>query len=192
MSFFRRRPTDPAEVVLRRLSRSLRWFRPSLDDAPTPALQLDHLAQQRLCPAIDQGDSGPVVTALGIAEEALASADLDRELDHALTLSLIEAVSNWCSWPEAPPQVVATIEAAMGPMTRTRWDSIRTQGTVVADWVRTGGAPERRGEPPTTYRKVQNAELRFLTRSNLQYIDETTAVSTADRLSHELATGQGV
>jgi hypothetical protein len=77
-------------------------------------------------------------------------------------------------------------------MTRTRWDSIRTQGTVVADWVRTGGAPERRGEPPATYRKVQNAELRFLTRSNLQYIDETTAVSTADRLSHELATGQGV
>ncbi|GAA1549070.1 hypothetical protein GCM10009741_61290 [Kribbella lupini] len=174
------------------MSRSLRWFRPSLDEASTPTQQLEHLAQHRLCPAIDQGDAAPVVTALRIAEEALASADLDGELDQALTLSLIETVSNWCSWPEAPPEAVATIEAAMGPLTRARWDSVRNQGTLVADWIRAGGAPDRLGELPATYRKVENADLRFLTRSNLQYVDETMAVGTPDRLRHELATGQGM
>jgi hypothetical protein len=93
-----RRPTDPTEDVLRRLSKSLRWFRPSLADAPTPDLQLGHLAQHRLCPAIEQGDAAPVVTALTITEEALAGADLDHErganLDHVLTLGLVEVVSN--------------------------------------------------------------------------------------------------
>jgi hypothetical protein len=190
VSIFRRRPVDPAEAVLRRLAKRLRWFRPSLDDAPTPSSQLDHLAQHRLCPAIDQGDAAPVITALAITEEALATAD--QELDQALTLSLVEALSNWCSWPETSPEVVAAIDTAMGPLTRARWNSIRAQGTTVADWIRTGGAPDRTGEAPATYRAVKNPDLRFLTRSTLQYVDETLAVGTADRLRHELATGQGV
>jgi len=70
-----------------------------------------------------------VVTAFAIAEESLAGADLDdelgAELDRALTLSLVEVVSNWCSWPETPPQVVATIEGGMGPIIRERWNSVR-------------------------------------------------------------------
>lgn len=195
MSLFRR-PTDPTEVVLRRLSKSLRWFRPSLADAPTPYSQLGHLAQHRLCPAIDQGDAAPVVTALAIAEEALAGVDLDHEpsakLDHALTLSLVEVVSTWCSWPETPPEVVATIEAGMGPMTRGRWNSVRDQGNAVADWIRNGGAADRTGLTPAAYREIENADLRFLTRSTRQYVDETTAVGTADRVRFEKATGQGV
>jgi hypothetical protein len=191
-----RRPIDPTEVVLRRLSKSLRWFRPSLADAPTPDLQLGHLAQHRLCPAIDQGDAAPAVTALAITEEALAGADLDHEpgakLDHALTLGLVEVVSNWCSWPETPPEVVATIEAGMGPMTRGRWNSIRDQGNAVADWIRNGGAADRTGETPAVYREVKDPDLRFLTRSTRQYVDETTAVGTADRVRFEMSTGQGV
>jgi len=191
-----RRPTDPTEVVLRRLSKSLRWFRPSLADAPTPFLQLGHLAQHRLCPAIEQGDAAPVVTALAITEEALAGADLDHEpsakLDHALTLGLVEVVSNWCSWPETPPEVVATIEAGLGPMTRGRWNSVRDQGNAVADWIRNGGAADRTGATPAAYREIKNADLRFLTRSDRQYIDETTAVGTADRVGFEKSTGQGV
>ncbi|TCC47007.1 hypothetical protein E0H73_43435 [Kribbella pittospori] len=90
MSIFRRQ-ADPTEAVLRRLSRTMRWFRPPLADAPTQLAQLAHLAQHRLCPAIDQGDAAPAVTALAIAEEALAAADLDHEpgakLDEALTLA---------------------------------------------------------------------------------------------------------
>lgn len=195
MSFFRR-ATDPTEDVLRRLSKRLRWFRPSLADAPTPLLQLGHLAQHRLCPAIEQGDAAPVVTALAITEEALAGADLDHEasanLDRALTLGLVEVVSNWCSWPETPPEVVATIEAGMGPMTRGRWNSVRDQGAAVADWIRYGGAANRTGETPAAYREIKNADLRFLTRSDRQYIDETMAVGTADRLKFEKSTGQGV
>jgi hypothetical protein len=191
-----RRPIDPTEVVLRRLSKSLRWFRPSLADAPTPDLQLGHLAQHRLCPAIDQGDAAPAVTALAITEEALAGADLDHEpgakLDHALTLGLVEVVSNWCSWPETPPEVVAMIEAGMGPMTRGRWNSIRDQGNAVADWIRSGGAADRTGETPAVYREVKDPDLRFLTRSTRQYVDETTAVGTADRVRFEMSTGQGV
>ncbi|WP_406051622.1 hypothetical protein [Kribbella sp. NBC_00889] len=195
MSIFRR-PTDPTEVVLRRLSKSLRWFRPSLADAPTPYSQLGHLAQHRLCPAIEQGDAAPVMTALAITEAALAGADLDHvpdaNLDEALTLGLVEVVSNWCSWPETPPEVVATIEAGMGPMTCGRWNSVRDQGNTVADWIRNGGAADRTGETPAAYREIENADLRFLTRSDRQYIDETTAVGTADRLRFEMATGQGV
>jgi hypothetical protein len=187
-----RRSSDPTEQVLRRLSKSLRWFRPSLADAPTPYLQLGHLAQHRLCPAIDKGDAAPVVTALAIAEEALAGADLDRELDRALTLGLVEIVSDWCSWPETPPQVVAAIEAGMGPMTRRRWNSVRDQGNTVADWIRNGGAADRTGATPATYREIKNADLRFLTRSTWQYVDETMAVDTADRLRFEKATGEGV
>jgi hypothetical protein len=191
-----RRPTDPTEVVLRRLSKSLRWFRPSLTDAPTPYLQLGHLAQHRLCPAIERGDAAPVVTSLAIAEDALAGADLDdepgAELDHALTLGLVEVVSNWCSWPETPPDAVATIEAGMGPMTRGRWNSVRDQGAAVADWIRNGGAADRTGDTPAAYREIQNADLRFLTRSTRQYIDETMAVGTADRVRFEKSTGQGV
>ena len=195
MSIFRR-STDPTEAVLRRLSKSLRWFRPSLADAPTPSLQLEHLAQHRLCPAIEQGDAAPVVTALAIAEEALAGAKLDHEssakLDHALTLGLVEVVSNWCSWPETPVEVVAAIEAGMGPMTRGRWNSVREQGNTVADWIRHGGAADRTGETPAAYREIENTDLRFLTRSTRQYIDETMAVGTADRVRFEMSTGQGV
>jgi hypothetical protein len=192
---FRRR-VDPTEVVLRRLSKSLRWFRPSLADAPTPSEQLGHLAQHRLCPAIDRGDAAPVVTSLAIAEEALAGAELDREpgaeLDRLLTLSLIEVVSDWCSWPETPTEVVAAIEAGMGPMTRARWNSVREQGTAVADWIRDGGAVERTGQTPAVYREIEDADLRFLVRSTRQYVDETMAVGTADRLRFEKATGRGV
>ena len=195
MSIFRR-PTDPTEDALRRLSRSLRWFRPSLADAPTPYLQLGHLAQHRLCPAIDQGDAAPVVTALAITEKALAGANLDHEpsakLDDALTLGLVEVVSDWCSWPETPPEVVAAIEADMGPLTRERWNSVRDQGNAVADWIRNGGAADRTGETPAAYREIKNADLRFLIRSTRQYIDETTAVGTADRLRFEKSTGRGV
>ncbi|WP_410785236.1 hypothetical protein [Kribbella sp. C-35] len=195
MSIFRR-PIDPTEAVLRRLSKSLRWFRPSLADAPTPDLQLGHLAQHRLCPAIEQGDAAPVLTSLAIAEEALAAADLDHQLganlDHALTLGLVEVISDWCSWPETPPEVVATIEAAMGPMTRERWNAVRDQGAAVADWIRHGGAVDRTGETPAAYREIQNADLRFLTRSTRQYIDETMTVGTADRVRFEGFTGQGV
>ena len=195
MSIFRR-ATDPTEAVLRRLSKRLRWFRPSLADAPTPYLQLGHLAQHRLCPAIDKGDAAPVVTALAITEVALAGADLDHEpsanLDRALTLGLVEVVSNWCSWPETPPDVVATIDAGMGPMTRGRWNSVRGQGAAVADWIRNGGAADRTGETPAAYREIKNGDLRFLTRSDRQYIDETMAVGTADRLKFEKSTGQGV
>ena len=163
---------------------------------PTPFLQLGHLAQRRLCPAIERGDAAPVATALAITEGALASADLDHEpsvkLDHALTLGLIEVVSNWCSWPETPPEVVAAIEAGMGPMTRGRWNSVRDQGNAVADWIRNGGAADRTGATPAEYREIKNADLLFLTRSDRQYIDETTAVGTADRVWFEKATGQGV
>jgi hypothetical protein len=191
-----RRPSDPTEQVLRRLSKTLRWFRPPLADAPTPDAQLGHLAQHRLCPAIDRGDAAPVVTALAITEEALAGADLDHEpiakLDHALTLGLVEAVCNWCSWPETPPEVVAAIEAGMGPMTRRRWKAVRDQGNTVADWIRNGGAAERTGKTPAVYRGIEDADLRFLTRSTRQYIDETMAVGTADRLRFEMATGQGM
>jgi hypothetical protein len=191
-----RRPTDSTEDVLRRLSKSLRWFRPSLADAPTPYAQLGHLAQHRLCPAIEQGDAAPVVTALAIAEEALAGANLDHEpsteLDRALTLGLVEVVSDWCSWPETPPEVVAAIEAAMGPMTRARWNSVRDQGAAVAEWIRNGGAADRTGATPAAYRAVKDADLRFITRSTRQYIDETMAVGTADRLRFEKSTGQGV
>jgi hypothetical protein len=191
VSLFRRQ-TDPTEVVLRRLSRKLRWFRPSLADAPTLESQLRHLAEHRLCPAIDQGDAAPVLTAFAITEEALAGSDLPANLDQALTLTLIEAVSNWCSWPEAPSEVVTTIEAAMGPLTRDRWNSVRNQAATVADWIRAGGAPDRTGHLPATYREIKNPELRFLTRSTGQYIDETLILSVADRLRFELATGRGV
>ena len=137
-----------------------------------------------------------MVTALAIAEEALAGADLDDEpganLDHALTLNLVEVVSDWCSWPETSPQVVATIEAGMGPMTRGRWNSVRDQGAAVADWIRDGGAADRTGATPAAYREIENADLRFLIRSTTQYIDETTAVGIADRVKFEMATGQGV
>ena len=137
-----------------------------------------------------------MVTALAITEEALAGADLDHEpgakLDHALTLGLVEVVSNWCSWPETPPEVIAAIEAGMGPMTRGRWNSVRDQGNAVADWIRNGGAADRTGETPAAYREIKNADLRFLTRSTRQYIDETMAVGTADRVRFERSTGQGV
>lgn len=136
-----------------------------------------------------------MATALAIAEEALAGAALDREpggeLDRLLTLGLIEVVSDWSSWPETPAQVVATIEAGMGPMTRARWNSVREQGVAVADWIRTYDAADRTGEP-AAYREITNADLRFLVRSTRQYIDETMAVGTADRLRFEKATGQGV
>jgi hypothetical protein len=152
-----RRPTDPIEVVLRRLSKSLRWFRPSLADAPTPASQFGHLAQHRLCPAIEQGDAAPALTALAITEEALAAADLDHEpggkLDHTLTLDLIEVLSNWCSWPETPSNVVTAIDSGMGPLTRARWNSVREQGNVVADWIHDGGASDRTGETPAVHRR---------------------------------------
>jgi hypothetical protein len=191
-----RRPTDPTEDVLRRLSKSLRWFRPSLADAPTPYAQLGHLAQHRLCPAIEQGAAAPVVTVLAIAEEALAGANPDHEpsaeLDRALTLGLVEVVSDWCSWPETPPEVVAAIEAGMGPMTRARWNFVRDQGAAVAEWIRNGGAADPTGATLAAYRAVKNADLRFITRSTQQYIDETMAVGTADRLRFEKSTGQGV
>lgn len=130
--------------------------------------------------------------ALAITEEALAVAELDEELDHALTLNLLESVSNWCSWPETPPEVVAAIEAHMGPMSRLRWNSIRDQGLSVAEWIRDGGAPDRTGETPARYRQVEDADLRFLIRSNTQYVDETMAVGVADRVLFEKATGRGV
>jgi len=137
-----------------------------------------------------------VATALAITEEALAGANLDHEpgakLDHALTLGLVEVVSNWCSWPETPPEVVATIEAGLGPMTHGRWNSVRDQGNAVADWIRIGGAADRTGQTPAAYRKIQNADLRFLTRSTRQYVDETMAVGTADRVRFEKSTGKGV
>jgi len=159
-------------------------------------MQLGHLAQHRLCPAIDKGDAAPVMTALAITEEVLAGAALDHapgaNLDQALTLGLVEVLSDWCSWPETPPEVVATIEAGMGPMTRARWNSVRDQGKAVADWIRVGGAADRTGQTPAAYREIQDADLRFLTRSTRQYIDETMAVGTADRLRYEKSTGQGV
>jgi hypothetical protein len=195
VSIFRRQ-TDPTEAVLRRLAKSLRWFRPSVADAPTPASQLGHLAQHRLCPAIDQGDPAPATTALAIAEEALAGADLDQEsgakLDHTLTLDLVEVLSSWCSWPETPSEVVTAIDAAMGPLTRARWKAVRNQGNVVADWIRNGGAADRTGLPPAEYRKVQDPDLRYLTRSTRQYIDETLAVGLPDRVRFEKTTGQGM
>jgi hypothetical protein len=88
--------------------------------------------------------------------------------------------------------VVPAIEAGMGPMTRGRWNSVRDQGNTVADWIRNGGAADRTGETPARYRKIENADLRFLTRSTRQYVDETLAVGTADRLKFEKATGQGI
>jgi hypothetical protein len=133
-----------------------------------------------------------VVTAFAITEEALAAADLHPNLDQALTLTLIEAVSNWCSWPETPSQVITTIEASMGPLTRDRWNAVRNQAATVADWISAGGAPDRTGHLPSTYREIQDPELRFLTRSTGQYIDDTMILSVADRLRFELATGQGV
>jgi hypothetical protein len=187
-----RRSVDPTEDVLRRLSRQLRWFRPSVDDAPTPNQQLEHLARHRLCPAIEQGDPAPVMTALAITEEALARTDLDDALRDALTLGLVEVLSDWCSWPETPPEVVATIEAGMGPLTRARWNSIREQGAAVAAWIRGGGAPERTEVTVAECREIENAELRFLVRSSRQYVDETMTVGTADRVRFEMATGQGV
>lgn len=187
MRFFSR-PTDHTEAVLRRLSKRLRWFRPSLADAPTPSEQLTHLAQHRLCPAIDQGDPAPLLTALAITEEALAQTP-DDELDTAL-IHLIELVSNWTSWPETPPPILEALESSLGPETRNRWNRIRRQSTVVVGWLRAGAAPER--EATADYRTLHDAVLRFLVRSNTQYIDETLAISTADRLRHELATGQGM
>ncbi|WP_405056085.1 hypothetical protein OG474_25485 [Kribbella sp. NBC_01505] len=183
------RPTDPTEAVLRRLAKRLRWFRPSLADAPTPSEQLAHLAQHKLCPAIDKGDPAPLVTAFAIVEEALASAELTEATDGAL-IDLIEVVSNWTSWPETPPEVVAAIDAAIGPATRERRDRVHRQAAVVTDWLRAGDTADR--EAPATYQAVKNADLRFLVRSNKQYIDETLAVDTADRLRHEMATGQGM
>ena len=195
MSIFRRQ-TDPAEVVLRRLAKSLRWFRPSVADAPTQASQFGYLAQHRLCPAIDQGDPAPALTALAITEEALAGADLAQEsgakIDHTLTLDLVEVLSNWCSWPETPSEVVTAIDAGMGPLTRARWNAVRDQGNVVADWIRNGGASDRTGPPPAEYRKVQDPDLRYLTRSTRQYIDDTMAVGLPDRVRFERATGQGM
>lgn len=82
----------------------------------------------------------------------------------------------------------------MEPMTRGRWNSVRDQGNAVADWIRNGGAADRAGTgiTPTAYREIENADLRFLTRSTTQYVDETTAVGTADRVRFEMSTGQGV
>jgi hypothetical protein len=158
--------------------------------------QLGHLAQHRLCPAIDQGDAAPTVTALALAEEALAGADLGQEpgarLDHALTIGLVEVLSDWCSWPETPAAAVTAIEAGMGTMTRERWHSVRRQGAAVAAWIRDGGTADRTGKTPDEYRAIENPELWFMTRSDRQYIDETLAVGTADRVRFEKATGQGV
>ncbi|GAB3933683.1 hypothetical protein GCM10029976_041530 [Kribbella albertanoniae] len=187
MRFFSR-PADPTEAVLRRLSKRLRWFRPSLADAPTPSEQLTHLAQHRLCPAIDRGDTAPLITALTITEDALTESP-DDELDSAL-IHLVELISNWVSWPETPPSVLEAIESSMGPETHNRWNRIRRQSTTVAGWLGAGSAPER--EAPADYREVQDAVLRFLVRSNMQYVDETLTISTTDRLRHELATGQGM
>ncbi len=88
--------------------------------------------------------------------------------------------------------MVATIDAGMGPMTRRRWDSVRSQGAAVAAWIRNGGSADRTGATPEAYRAIENADLRFITRSDRQYIDQTLAVGTADRLRFEKATGQGV
>ncbi|NUR98764.1 MAG: hypothetical protein HOV67_26350 [Kribbellaceae bacterium] len=181
-----RRSSDPVEDVLRRLSKRLRWFRPSLDDAPTPLEQLGHLAQHRLCPAIDQGDAAPAVTALAIAEDAMSAA----QADEVLTLGLVEVLSDWCSWPETPPEVVATIEDRMDPLTRARWNSIRAQGSAAAAWIRSEVASA--SQPPVTYQEIENPDLRFLVRSTYQYIDETMTVGTAARLRFEKSTGRGV
>jgi len=62
----------------------------------------------------------------------------------------------------------------------------------VADWIRNGGAADRTGGTPAAYREITNADLRFLIRSDRQYIDETMAVGTADRVRFEKSTGQGV
>ncbi|MEV0789345.1 hypothetical protein [Kribbella sp. NPDC050459] len=62
----------------------------------------------------------------------------------------------------------------------------------MADWIRGGGAADRTAELPARYREIENADLRFLTRSTRQYVDETLAVGTADRLRFEKATGRGV
>jgi hypothetical protein len=191
-----RRPADPTEAVLRRLSKRLRWFRPSLADAPTPSDQLAHFVQHRLCPAIDRGDTAPVIATLAIVEEALTAPGptqaLDDTLDHALTVNLIEVLSNWTSWPETPPEVVTAIEAAMGPATRERWHRVHRQAAVVTDWIRDGGDPDRDSGDPAVHRQVENDDLRFLIRSSKQYVDETLAIGIADRLRHELATGQGM
>jgi len=196
VNIFRRRPPDPTEDALRRLSKTLRWARPPLADAPTPTAQLGHLAQHRLCTAIDRGDPAPTLTAFVIAEEALAGADLDNEpgahLDYVLTIGLIEVISDWCSWPETPPEVAASVEASLGPLTSKRWDSVRGQGAAVAAWIRDGGALERAGGTPAEYRAIDNEDLRFTLRSSRQFIDETLAVGTADRVRFEKATGQGV
>ncbi|WP_427889348.1 hypothetical protein ACQHIV_38955 [Kribbella sp. GL6] len=127
---------------------------------------------------------------LTIAEEALAGDEPNAALDQALTLGLIEVLSDWCSWPETPGEVVAAIEDRMGPMTRARWTSARAQGTAVASWIRGEGAST--GETPATYREIENPDLRFLIRSTHQYIDETMTVGIAARLRFEKATGQGV
>ncbi len=184
-----RRPTDPTEAVLRKLSKRLRWFRPSLADAPTASDQLVHLAQHRLCPAIDQGDPAPLVTAFAIIEEALGETP-DDKLDDEL-IGLIETVSNWVSWPETPPAVIEALETAIGPATRERWNRVRRQSTLVAGWLRAGNAPDRT-DGGGDFRAIQNPDLRFLLRSTKQYIDDTLTVNTADRLRHELATGQGM
>ncbi|TCC47386.1 hypothetical protein E0H73_43430 [Kribbella pittospori] len=77
-------------------------------------------------------------------------------------------------------------------MTRERWISVRNQGTTVADWIPTEAPPNRATTTPAEYRAIQNADLRFLTRSSRQYINETQSISTADRLHFEKSTGQGV
>ncbi|GAA1699310.1 hypothetical protein GCM10009745_52320 [Kribbella yunnanensis] len=182
MRFFSR-PTDPTEATLRRLSKRLRWFRPSLADAPSASEQLTHLAQHRLCPAIDAGDPAPLITALAVIEEALTPL-ADDDLDDALT-HLVELISNWTSWPETPPAILDALESSLGPETRDRWNRIRRQATLVAGWLDTPN-------PGADHRAVQNADLRFLIRSSHQYLDETVTISTADRLRHELATGQGM
>ncbi len=212
MNIFRRSPVDPTEAALRHLSKALRWARPALVDAPEPVDQLGHLAR-RLCEGIDRDQPAETVAALRLIEELLASetrpattdapagpgapaaagATFDpehsSELDQRLTLSLIEDLSNWCSWPETPQQAVAAVEGSLGPLVGARWAWIRRQAIEVDRWLDEAGTRSERGAKPAEIRKVSNADLRFRMRSNYHYLDDTKAVGLADRLRFEKSGG---
>jgi hypothetical protein len=132
---FRRLPPDATELVLRRLSKAVGWRRPSVADASSPGLQLTDPARQ-LCAGIDRDAPAQALAVLAVVEESLPG---DDDLDQWLTVSLLGALSAWCSWPDAPRAATEAVGAALGPQVRRRWDAIRAQGVAVAGWIR-GGA----------------------------------------------------
>ena len=191
MNIFRRAPVDPSEDALRRLSRTVRWTRPTVDEAPEPQDQLSYLAR-RLCEAIDRGQPAGAVAALGVIEEVFAAQgggdfapDRANSVDQLLTLGVIEVLSDWSSWPEAPRPAVATVEGALGPLSRQRWNWVRAQADDVARWLEAAGPPGEKALTPDRLRSVSNDDLRYLLRSSHHYVDGTRTVGTADRLLFE-------